>query len=201
MRQRAEEAKKRKIEERAREKERKKEEKKLFTEIMSEWKKPRDDLECDDLKELPKPTPVHCRLPNQLFGDFLSLLEFFHGFGETLEIFDSFPDGITFEVLEEACVTSDSIGGSLFDILRFMLQCLFDLQDGEDEEAKLDATKMSQIEISDLDKNILGRDEDTANQIRSATKMSRWSMQHQGQPLKKLHLDEYSITEVLSVHL
>lgn len=32
------------------EKEKKKEEKKKIAEYLSNWKKPRDDLECDDLK-------------------------------------------------------------------------------------------------------------------------------------------------------
>ena len=61
MRRRTEDAKNRKVEEKARERERKREEKRLVTELMVEYKKKRDDLECDDLKELPKPTPVQCR--------------------------------------------------------------------------------------------------------------------------------------------
>ena len=61
MRRRTEDAKNKKVEEKARERERKREEKRLVTELMVEYKKKRDDLECDDLKELPKPTPVQCR--------------------------------------------------------------------------------------------------------------------------------------------
>merc|ERR1711976_624201 len=76
LRQRAEEAKKRKMEEKAREKE----QKRLLNELMMDWKRIRDDLELDDLKELPKPQPVHCRIPNRLFGDFLTLMEFFSTF-------------------------------------------------------------------------------------------------------------------------
>ena len=90
MKQRAEEAKKRKMEEKAKEKERKKEERRLVTELLNEWKKPRDDLECDDLKELPEFASVHCRIPNNLFGDFLSLLEFFHGFSGLLDCYPYF---------------------------------------------------------------------------------------------------------------
>ena len=88
MRQRAEEDKKRKIEERAREKERKKEQAKLLKEVMAEWKKPRDDLDCEDLRALPEPTPIRCKIPNRLFGDFLTLLEFFECFKEVLEVTD-----------------------------------------------------------------------------------------------------------------
>merc|ERR550539_288813 len=49
LRRRTEDAKSRKVEEKARERERKR----LVTELMVEYKKKRDDLECDDLKELP----------------------------------------------------------------------------------------------------------------------------------------------------
>ena len=86
MKRRAEEARKKKLEEKNKEKERKKEETRLLREVMTEWKKARDDLECDDLKPLPKPRPVHCRVPNHLFGDFLCLLEFFGSFSELMEV-------------------------------------------------------------------------------------------------------------------
>ena len=201
MRQRAEEARKKKIEERAKEKERKKEEKKLVTELLNEWRKPRDDLECDDLKELPKTAPVHCKIPNRLFGDFLTLLEFFHGFANILETKDTFSDGITFDFLQRALTDSDSPRGGLYELLKFMLQALFDLQQEEDEEVKLDAKNLANVNIHDLDKNILGKDEDIANQIKSATKMARWCIKHQGQPIKSLHLDEFSITEILRLHI
>jgi len=128
LKRRTEEARKRKIEEKNREKERKKEEKKLLTEVLSEWKKTRDDLECEDLKALPKPKPVHCRIPNHLFGDFLSLLEFFGSFSELMEVKDSFSSGITFDVLESALRPVDTPGGSLFDLLNFLLGVIFDLQ-------------------------------------------------------------------------
>ena len=172
MRQRAEEAKKKKMEEKAREKERKKEEKRLLTEMLAEYKKPREDLECDDLRELPKAFPVHCRVPNHLFGDFLSLLEFFHVFSAALETKDSFSDGITFTTLEKALAESDSPKGGYYEILRFMLQALFDLQQEEDEEVKLDAKNLANVNVYKLDQNILGKDEDVANQIRSATQMA-----------------------------
>ena len=128
IKRRAEEAKKRKLEDKIKEKERKKEEKKLLTEVMNEWKKTRDDLECEDLKALPKPKPVHCRIPNHLFGDFLSLLEFFGTFKELMEVKDSFSGGISFDLLESALRPVDSPGGPLFDLLSFMLSVVFDLQ-------------------------------------------------------------------------
>merc|ERR1711936_645423 len=201
MRLRAEEAKKKKIEDKIKEKERKKEEKRLVTELLAEYKKPREDLECDDLKELPKTLPVHCKIPNHLFGDTLALLEFFHGFSNILEVKDSFSGGISFHDLEKALSESNSPKGGFYEILRFMLNVLFELQQEEDEEVKLDAKNLANVKISDLDKNILGKDEDIANQIRSATQMARWSIKHQGLPIKNLHMDEYTLTEILRLHL
>ena len=197
MKQRAEEARKKKIEEKAKEKERQKEQKKIVAELLAEWKRPRDDLECDDLKELPKTLPVHCRIPNKLFGDFLTLLEFFHSFSNILECEDTFSEGITFELLEKALTDTDTPRGALFELLKFMLQALFDLQQEEDEEVKLDAKNLANVNIYDLDKNIIGKDEEVANQIRSATQWCRWCIKHQGQPIKALHLDEFTITEIL----
>ncbi|CAB4064626.1 BAZ1A [Lepeophtheirus salmonis] len=198
MRQRAEDAKKRKIEEKAKEKERKKEEKKLFNELMSEATKPVEDLICEDHKELPQPKPIHRRVPNHLFGDFLMLIEFYNGFSEVLETKDSFPQGITFEILETALCTSDSMSSDLTDILSFTLGALFDLQREEEEEVKMNRS----VNVStDIDKNILGKSEDIANHIRSATLMSQWARKTQGKDLKDLHLDKWSITEILRVHL
>merc|ERR1711978_810527 len=58
------------------EKERKAEEKRLVKEIMQEWNSRREDLDCEDHKELPRPTKITTRIPNHLLGDFLSVLEF-----------------------------------------------------------------------------------------------------------------------------
>ena len=199
MAKRAEEARKKKLEEKAKEKERKKEETKLVKELMNEWKKPRDDLLCEDLKELPKPKPVHCKIPNQLFGDFLTLMEFIHNFSDLLETTDSFPQGVTFEILEQALTDDETIGGALHDVLSFLLGALFDLQDEEDEEVKVDKLTAN---ADALDKNILGKDVDIANQIKSATSMAQWPMRTQGgQKLRDLHMDQWSITEILRLHL
>ena len=89
----------------------------------------------------------------------------------------------------------------MYPFFSFMLNVLFELQQEEDEEVKLDAKNLANVKISDLDKNILGKDEDVANHIRSATQMARWSIKHQGLPIKNLHMDEYTLTEILRLHL
>lgn len=57
------------------------------------------------------------------------------------------------------------------------------------------------MNFDSLDKNIIGKDEEVANQIRSATQWCRWCIKHQGQPIKALHLDEFTITEILRLHI
>ncbi len=198
MKKRAEEAKRKRLEDKAKEKERKKEEKKLLGELMSEWKKVREDLECEDLKEMPRPRPVHCGIPNQLFGDFLVILEFMHNFSELLEVENSFSHGLTFEILENALTDCSGVNNNMYEILQFFLGVLFDLQEEEDEEVKVD--KLT-ADAENLDKNVLGKDEDIANQIKSATAMSQWPMKTQGQKLRDLHMDAMSITEILRLHL
>jgi bromodomain adjacent to zinc finger domain protein 1A len=200
MRRRQEEAKKKKLEEKVREKERKKEEKKLVNELLGEWKKKREDLECDNLHELPRPIPVQCRVPNHLFGDFLTLIQFVETFADVLETKDSFANGITFDILENALTDRDTIGGDLYDILNFFLGALFDLQDEEDEEVKLD--RIANTNVDQIDKNILGKDKDIASQIKSATLAAQWPMKTQGvSKLRELHMDQWSITEILRQHL
>lgn len=46
-------------------------------------------------QELPAPVPVKTRLPAELFGDALMVLEFLQAFGELFDLKDEFPEGIT----------------------------------------------------------------------------------------------------------
>lgn len=109
--------------------------KRLINLSFQEWSKIRDDLECDDLKDLPSPIPVQCAIPNGIFGDFIMVLEFFLAFGEELQLKDAFPGGLTFELLERAVIENE-VSGPLSDILQVLLKSLFDFQDTEAEEVK-----------------------------------------------------------------
>lgn len=111
------------------EKERKKEEKKLYNELLKDWHKPKEDLELEDLQDLPPTTAVNCRVPNELFGGLLETLEFFTVFHKTLEFGNYFPSGITFEKVEEAICDQDMRGG-LHEILVALLETIFQLQVG-----------------------------------------------------------------------
>ena len=71
--------------------------------------------------------PLNCphRIPNHLFGDFLTLLQFFDSFAEVLEVKDSFGNnGISFDILESALIDRDAVGGPLYEVLSFLLASL-----------------------------------------------------------------------------
>ncbi|XP_059770070.1 bromodomain adjacent to zinc finger domain protein 1A isoform X1 [Balaenoptera ricei] len=141
--------------EREKEREKLREEKKKYMEYLKQWSKPREDMECDDLKELPEPTPVKTRLPPEIFGDALMVLEFLNAFGELFDLQDEFPEGVTLEVLEEALVGNDS-EGPLCELLFFFLTAIFQaIAEEEEEVAKeqiTDAdTKGCSLKSLDLD--------------------------------------------------
>ncbi|ROT85040.1 Bromodomain adjacent to zinc finger domain protein 1A [Penaeus vannamei] len=94
-------------EDKKKEREIKKEEKRLKLEYIKDWKRMRDDLDCDDHKDLPTPTPIQCRIPDELFSDFIMVLEFVNVFAELLELKDVYPQGITFDMLEHALVEKE----------------------------------------------------------------------------------------------
>uniref|UniRef100_A0A5F8H370 Bromodomain adjacent to zinc finger domain protein 1A n=1 Tax=Monodelphis domestica TaxID=13616 RepID=A0A5F8H370_MONDO len=119
--------------EKEKEREKLREEKRKYIEYLKQWSKPREDMECDDLKELPEPTPVKTRLPPEIFGDALMVLEFLHAFGELFDLQDEFPEGVTLEVLEEALVGNDS-EGPLCELLFFFLTAIFQAIAEEEEE-------------------------------------------------------------------
>merc|ERR1712079_955941 len=199
MRIKAEELKKKRIEDKQKEKERKAEEKRLVKEIMQEWNSRKEDLDIADHKELPNPTPVRCRIPNHLVGDFLSILEFLNSFSDILEVKDSYPGtGVTFAELESALVETEAVDGSFYDIVSFMLVTLFDLQLEEEEEAKADSDKTA---TDELHEGLTGKNQEIAIAIKAATETHLYTRKNLGLTLREIHLDQWSITEVLRHHL
>ena len=53
------------------------------------------DLELLDSSELPEIPPVNTALPVSLFGDVIQVVEFFHLFGEHVDVQEDFPEGVT----------------------------------------------------------------------------------------------------------
>merc|ERR1712123_163141 len=193
------EMEKKRIEEKQKEKERKTEEKRLVKEIMQEWNSRKEDLDIEDHKDLPKPTPVRCRIPNHLVGDFLAILEFLNSFSDILEVKDSYPGtGVTFAELESALVETEAPDGAFYDIMSFMLVTLFDLQLEEEEEARADTDKTATDEVHE---GITGKNQEIANAIRAATDTHLYTKKNLGLTLREVHLDQWSITEILRLHL
>ncbi|XP_046463980.1 bromodomain adjacent to zinc finger domain protein 1A-like isoform X2 [Daphnia pulex] len=178
LRQMADQRKQQKVDEKLLAKEKKKEEKRVMAEYVKEWSKIREDLECDDLKDLPSPTPIQCAIPNGIFGDFVMVLEFFLGFGEELQLKDAFPGGLTFELLERAVVENE-VSGPLSDILQTLLSSLFEFQDAESEEVKEAGSTTSGVQESEVEGGLT----------------------YQGTPLKKLSMDSLTVSEILRLHL
>merc|ERR1712130_956333 len=181
------------------EKERKAEEKRLVKEIMQEWNSRKEDLDIADHKELPNPTPVRCRIPNHLVGDFISILEFLHSFSDILEVKDSYPGtGVTFAELESALVETETVDGAFYDIVSFMLVSLFDLQLEEEEEAKAFTDSTA---TDELHEGLTGKDQSVASALKLATETQFYTKKNLGLTLREVHLDQWSVTEVLRLHL
>ncbi|XP_030415160.1 bromodomain adjacent to zinc finger domain protein 1A isoform X4 [Gopherus evgoodei] len=185
--------------EKEKEREKLREEKRKYLEYLKQWSKPREDMECDDLKELPVPTPVKTRLPPEIFGDALMVLEFLHAFGELFDLQDEFPEGLTLEVLEEALAGNDS-EGPLCELLFFFLTAIFQAMAEEEEEVAKD--QIADAETKDLTEAL---DED-ADPTKSAlfavaTLAAAWPQLHQGCNLKNLDLDSCTLSEILRLHI
>ncbi|XP_044292621.1 bromodomain adjacent to zinc finger domain protein 1A isoform X2 [Varanus komodoensis] len=185
--------------EKEKEREKLREEKRKYQEHLKQWSKRREDMECDDLKELPVPTPVKTRLPPEIFGDAVMVLEFLHAFGELFDLQDEFPDGVTLEILEEALVGNDS-EGPLCELLFFFLTAIFQAMAEEEEEVAKD--QIADAETKDLTE-ALDEDADPTKSALSAvaTLAAAWPQLHQGCNLKNLDLDSCTLSEILRLHI
>ncbi|KAJ7377480.1 Histidine-containing phosphotransfer protein 3 [Desmophyllum pertusum] len=179
------------------EREKQKEEKRIEAIRIKEWNKPREDLELDDLKDLPKTTPVAIKLPSELFGDMMMVLEFLRVFGSLFDIRDEFPSGLSFAMLEEALTEHDA-EGVYYDLLLFLLGAILRTHLEEEEDEGLDGTHDHEP-LMDVDDD--GNEKSLATVSASATMAAAWPMQHQGKPLHELIMDPFTSSELLRLHL
>ncbi|XP_034015718.1 bromodomain adjacent to zinc finger domain protein 1A [Thalassophryne amazonica] len=191
--QRREEKERQKLE-KEREREKMKEEKKKYAEQRKLWNKRREDMECEDLKELPCPVPVRTRLPAELFGDALMILEFLQAFGDFFDLKDEFPEGVSLEVLEEALVGSDP-EGPLCELLFFFLSAIFQALAEEQEEVAKEQTE-------DLSEALDDDSDPTKSALSAVASLAAaWPQLHQGCSLKQLDLDSCTLSEILRLHI
>ncbi|CAL8080599.1 unnamed protein product [Orchesella dallaii] len=183
------------LEKKAKEREKLKEQKKLVADFKKLWFKPKEDLEVEDLKDLPVPDPVCCKIPNNLFGEFMMVLEFMHLYSSTLKVRDCFSNGVTFDILERA-LTKNEVAGPFSEILQVLMKTIFRLQETENAEITEEETATVDFEVNDVSTDVTAREA-----VQLATAYSTWSMMYQNTPLHKLGVDHLSITEVLRLHL
>ncbi|XP_073465240.1 bromodomain adjacent to zinc finger domain protein 1A [Aquarana catesbeiana] len=185
--------------ERDKEREKIREEKRKYAERLKMWSKRREDMECDDLKELPAATPVKTRLPPECFGDALMVSEFLHAFGDLFDLKDEFPEGMSFDMLEDALVGSDP-EGPLCELLFFFLSAIFQAMCEEEEEAAKD--QITEAEAKRL-KEALGEGTDSANYalFAVASLAAAWPQLNHGCSLKELNLDSCTLSEILRLHI
>ena len=190
----AAEAKERLKLQREQERERAKEEKKKIEDHYKEWSKSREDMQCDDLRPLPHPRPVHLQLPQTLFGDLVAILEFFANFGELFNVEEEFPDGgLDLEFLQKALLC-DSVEGPLTDLLKFLLKAVFNLVVEEEEEAN-DYGEDGAEWTPPTDK------ERATGLVDAASTAAQWTVKTQGIPLEQMALDPYTLSEALRRHI
>ncbi|XP_011303501.1 bromodomain adjacent to zinc finger domain protein 1A isoform X2 [Fopius arisanus] len=195
---RAEEEKAKKKEERLQKREKKKEERlKLaaFSAYLRDWHKPREDLECEDLRPIPEGTPVSCSIPDDSFGDFVMILEFLHFFHEELDVSSYFPSGLTFEMLEKALLAKET-SGLWSDLLQLFLANIFKHQAEEEDEIH-EANNTETLPEASMDHGVSSM----AEAVKLATLASTWSQTHQGCQLSEVPLDHVTVSEILRQHL
>ncbi len=120
-------------EQKAAEKEAQRKELERQKEELKEWKKPRDDLLCDDLAPLPEFPVVQLPdgIPVSCYGDLFCVLEFFRSFGSHLKIEEEYPAGVTLTDLCKILLTTQ-VEGPLFGFLKILCDVVFELQGAED---------------------------------------------------------------------
>ncbi|XP_039597065.1 bromodomain adjacent to zinc finger domain protein 1A [Polypterus senegalus] len=185
--------------EKEKEREKLREEKRKYAEYLKQWSKRREDMECDDLKMLPSPLSVKTRLPPDLFGDALMVLEFLHAFGELFDLQDEFPEGVTLEVLEEALVGCDP-EGPLCELLFFFLTAIFEALAEEQEEVAKE--QLAEADAKDLTEALDEEVDPTQSAISAvAAFAAAWPQLYQGCSLKQLDLDSCTLSEILRLHI
>lgn len=206
MKRKIDEERQRKKEERDKEREKKKQEKKQQMEKLKEWSRPREDMECEDLKPLPEFKEVNCRVPSFLFGDAVMVLEYLSAFKTIFDFKQFFPKGLSWTMLESALMDCDP-QGSLCDLLQMLLCALFNLQEEEAEEyMELEKEEKDEVEkakpMGEDDQPMEDEDHVSNNElIRSATAFAQFSQVTFGLALRDTLLDQFTLTEVLRLHL
>eukprot|EP00117_Sycon_ciliatum_P029689 scpid8153/ scgid23581/ Bromodomain adjacent to zinc finger domain protein 1A; Cbp146 len=162
-----------------------------------EWKRPRDDLLCDDLKPLPASESVTSKLPVELVGDALMLCEFITAFSH---IFTSAEHASALREISlgtvESALCDYELDGPLLTLLQFLLGAVFQTQ----EMLEADEAKHGVFATSGASSNaqVLAGEGVTDG---SATHMAKWCLQHHGIRLRDHEITALTVSEMLRMHL
>lgn len=176
---------------------RKRDEKKKLEEFIKEWNKTREDLELEDLRDLPIPVPICLQTPNDNFGQLIMLYEFFQTFADQVGVKNFFPAGVTIDLLDRA-LSQTELAGPLFDFIHLLLAAIFRLQ--EEEEDEIGETYDS-LAISEFDSGSIASSAELDPGIKLAAVAVNYPLAFHGVPLQKLTIDATTISEVLRLHL
>ncbi|VDK43074.1 unnamed protein product [Anisakis simplex] len=185
---------------REQERERIKEAKQREREALLEWKKPRDDLACDDLSEMPMFDAL--RLPDWMseedFGEYLNVYEFFQTFAELLPIREvrSTPR-VTFRDVVRAVRSNDPRSAVFVELMHVLLMAKTECGNEEDGD-EVDLNNREELPVdtnTDLDNKRFGE------RIKRATSFHENVRLTHGVSARHLPVDWMSISEVLRISL
>lgn len=209
------------------EKQKKEEERKKAAAFLQNWEKKCEDLERDDLRRLPQPTVLSCDIPERLFGDSIFILESLYNLHDLYNIHTVFPDGISYDTLEEMLMDKQE-DGPLGTVIQFLLRLIFDTQPTgqgyglDDDQVKVNEVG-SDVKLEDVKPNIkteTGGDQDHENNIEqdedyenvdkdvnmndligSAIRAAQEVKKSLNKPLPEIELNSTNMTEILRLHL
>ncbi|OZC11716.1 Bromodomain protein [Onchocerca flexuosa] len=194
-------------------KEKEREEKRLnkqrTKEMLLEWKKPRDDILCDDLQPLPELAPLLLPLwmSDDDFGDYLFIFEFFQSFAELLPIREiRGTSQVKFSEIISAVRSRTPEQDSLFvQLMHILLKAKSERADEEDgDEADLSNKEEIPLDANDIDHKIYGlkiREATILHENIRLTHGNFWMKKFLGLSARHLPIDWMTLTEVLRLSL
>jgi len=171
-------------------------EKREEAEKLKEWSRVREDLECDDLVDLPPATPINLPVSAEAFGDVLTLMEFFQVFGKTLKLQDHFQSNINCDTIIDALLSHDHQSALCEFIFFFLSHLISDESFDPEGYEKINIESGDRALLQSLSTNVTEE-----SLIAFATLAASWSKSYQGYTLNNIEMDSYTATEILRLYL
>ncbi|KAF7638632.1 hypothetical protein Mgra_00002010 [Meloidogyne graminicola] len=175
------------------------EERRKQRELLAEWRKPRDDLLCDDLQPFPsgyKDLFWPDWVPRELYWDILTVQCFFENFAEVL--FQDKKNPFTLTNIATAIVSRQTTENTQFYQILDWLMTAMNKSIEEDEGDPADLSRPEHIgneNVKDFDHPIHG------NTIKGINKECERQKRIHGVHVRALIRDNRDITEIIRLHL